>query len=418
MGYRSKIYRAMITKQTIRKVIESQTATIHQRNTGIKREALASMPYLTSQALLITGPYRSGRSTLMLQLMNEDYPEAWYVDFDDPRLYGFDREDFDKLDDLITESGKGVLFFDKIDTIKEWQEYIAKKVDEEFKVVATVPMSPRSAILNQEPLKGRVITRSVYPFSFNEYLSTTHKNASENTLSEYMFRGGFPDNMSSWNNGGSAGQEGAVRKLFADGINREVIIKNGIRDIPTLRRVASYLLNNCAEMISANKVRNTLGIKAVSTVTEHFGHLEEACLAEFVPRLAPRAQQNVNPRRVFMTDTSLAAHIACGDDTLRERLFANLVYLHLRRKYRDIYYYADNGMCDFVTYENGEPREVVQVAMTLDHDNFRAKVDATIAAMEHTGLKRATIVTSGREEFLDMDDRVIEIIEAYNYINQ
>ena len=406
----------MISKQIIRKVIEDQYINIHQRNNGIRREVLTSMPYLTNQALLITGPYRSGRSTAMLQLMNEDYPEAWYVNFEDPRLYGFDNEDFKKLDDLITESGKGVLFFDKIDTIKEWPDYVARKVDEEFKVVATVTLSPQSQLLQQEPLKNKTITRTVYPFSFKEYLSTTHKNASENTLTEYMYRGGFPDNIVSWNNGANTNQENVIRKLFTDSLNREVIIKNGIRDIHTLRRIANHLLNNCAEMISANKIRNMLAIKAVSTVTEHFGHLEEAYIAEFVPRLAPKAQQNVNPRRVFITDTSLPVQIATEDNSLKERLFTNLIYLHLRRKYREIYYYADNDMCDFIAYDNGEPHEVVQVAMVLDHDNFRSKVDATLAALKHTGLKKGCIITLDREEFLDFDDVVIEVIEAHNYL--
>ncbi len=408
----------MISKQLIRKVIESQSSGIQQRSPGVRREALSSMPYLTTQALIITGPYRCGRTTVMLQLLNEDYPEAWYVNFDDPRLYGFDGDDFDKLDDLITESGKGVLFFDKIDAVRGWQEYIARKVDQEFKVVASATLSPHSLAIGQMPLKGKAVIREVYPFSFGEYLNITHKGASESALSEYMSRGGFPDNMPSGGNLNGNGYDNAVRQLLTEGINRDVIIKNGIRDTTTLRRVAGYLLSNCTDMISANKVRNTLGIKAVSTVTEHFAALEEARIVEFIPRLAPKAQQNVNPRRVMVTDTSFLAEATIPDDTLQERLFANVVYLALRRKYRDIFYYAEAGICDFVAYENGEPREVLQVAMTLDHDNFSAKVDATLAAMVHTGLKRGVIVTSGREELLDYDDKVIEVVEAYSYISQ
>ena len=88
------------------------------------RAILASMPYLTDQALLIGGVRGSGRSTLLLQMLQNDYPQAWYTDFSDARLAGFDSGDFDRLSALVAESGKGILLLDKVDYAQGWARFI------------------------------------------------------------------------------------------------------------------------------------------------------------------------------------------------------------------------------------------------------------------------------------------------------
>ena len=104
------------------------------------------MLYLTDQALLIGGVRGSGRSTLLLQMLQNDYPQAWYTDFSDARLAGFDSGDFDKLSALVAESGKGILLLDKVDYAQGWARFIGSKLAEGIKVVATVSLDTLLAV--------------------------------------------------------------------------------------------------------------------------------------------------------------------------------------------------------------------------------------------------------------------------------
>ena len=48
-------------------------------------------------------------------------------------------------------------------------------------------------------------------------------------------------------------------------------------------------------------------------------------------------------------------------DNMGRRL-ENLIFLHLRRKYKHIFYYKDKGECDFITMEKNTVKEVKQVS--------------------------------------------------------
>ena len=81
---------------------------------------MATLPNLDSFALVVSGIRRCGKSTLLFQLLREKHPDALYLNFEDPRLYDFDRADFLRLDEAIRLSGTKVLLFDEIQIIPEW----------------------------------------------------------------------------------------------------------------------------------------------------------------------------------------------------------------------------------------------------------------------------------------------------------
>ena len=79
----------MILQSAINQVIEAQKANLSQKDSGLKREALATLPDLSAFALIVSGIRRCGKSTLLFQLLKERYPNALYLNFEDPRLYEF-----------------------------------------------------------------------------------------------------------------------------------------------------------------------------------------------------------------------------------------------------------------------------------------------------------------------------------------
>ena len=127
----------MLLRSTILRVIEAQKANLSTQETGLKREALASLPNLSSHVLIVSGIRRCGKSTLLFQLLKDQYQDALYLNFEDPRLYEFEPNDFLRLDEVIKDSETKVLLFDEIQIIPEWEKYVRQKLDEGYRLVVT-----------------------------------------------------------------------------------------------------------------------------------------------------------------------------------------------------------------------------------------------------------------------------------------
>lgn len=415
----------MIPKATLAKIVLKQRKSLEERNSGQLRQILSSMPYLTDRALLIGGVRGSGRSTLLLQMLENDYPPAWYTDFSDARLAGFDAGDFVKLSALITESGKGILLFDKLDQAQGWVPFVAEKLAEGIKVVATVSLDTLLAVqrgqqaiaagewLTDDPLQvSQYILRRVGLFSYPEFLEATHKRGGEEAVQEYLTRGAFPECC-------KPGRTASLLSLYDLIVNRDVLIAKGVRDRVTLARIALYLLTATGTGITANAIRNQLKVKAVSTVTEHMEHLERAGLVSFVPILGTTpGRQAVNPRRVYAVDTAMATALSL-EELSREALFATLIYNHLARKYDSICYTSEQGGCDFVATGEGVLPLCVQACWDAeDPDLLQNKIEGLAAAMAQTGIQRGVIVTLGHSERISLTEGEIEIVEADAFLSE
>lgn len=415
----------MIPKSTLAKIVLKQRKGLEDRNSGQLRHMLSTMPYLTDRALLIGGVRGSGRSTLLLQMLGNDYPQAWYTDFSDARLAGFDSGDFIKLSALIAESGKGILLLDKLDQAQGWVPFVTEKLAEGIKVVATVSLDTMLAVqrgqqamaagewLVEDPLQvSQYIIRKVGLFSYSEFLEATHKRGGEEAVEEYLLRGAFPECC-------KPGRTASLLSLYDLIVNRDVLIAKGVRDRVTLARIALYLLTATDTGVTANAIRNQLKVKAVSTVTEHMEHLERAGLVSFVPILGTTpGRQAVNPRRVYAVDTAMAIALSL-DELSRESLFSTLIYNHIANQYDSICYTSEQGGCDFVASGDGLLTLCVQACWEADDpDLLQNKIDGLRAAMALTGVQRGVIVTPNRSERISVDEGEIEIVEADAFLSE
>ena len=415
----------MIPKSTLAKIVLKQRKGLEDRNSGQLRHMLPTMPYLTDRALLIGGVRGSGRSTLLLQMLENDYPQAWYTDFSDARLAGFDSGDFIKLSALIAESGKGILLLDKLDQAQGWVPFVTEKLAEGIKVVATVSLDTMLAVqrgqqamaagewLVEDPLQvSQYIIRKVGLFSYSEFLEATHKRGGEEAVEEYLLRGAFPECC-------KPGRTASLLSLYDLIVNRDVLIAKGVRDRVTLARIALYLLTATDTGVTANAIRNQLKVKAVSTVTEHMEHLERAGLVSFVPILGTTpGRQAVNPRRVYAVDTAMAIALSL-DELSRESLFSTLIYNHIANQYDSICYTSEQGGCDFVASGEGLLTLCVQACWEADDpDLLQNKIDGLRAAMALTGVQRGVIVTLNRSERISVEEGEIEIVEADAFLSE
>lgn len=402
----------MILQSAIAQVIETQKVNLSQKGPGLKRDALATLPNLSAFALIVSGIRRCGKSTLLFQLLKERYPDALYLNFEDPRLYEFGPTDFARLDESIKASGSNVLFFDEIQIIPEWERYVRQKLDEDYKLVIT---GSNASLLSRElgtRLTGRHITKELFPFSYHEFCAFKGLSYDKSSLLNYLESGGFPEYL-------KQGIPEILNQLFEDILIRDIAVRYGVRDVKTLQRLAFYLLSNVAKLITGNRLKTLFEIGSTSTVMEYLSHLEYSYLLQFVPKFSYSLRKQIaNPRKVYAIDTGLINVNSGSFSEDNGRKFENLVYLHLRQKYREIYYFVEKNECDFVIINNSKLVEAVQVCFELNPDNINRELDGVVEALTFFNADEGFIVTLDQTDRLEKNGKVIHVLPAHHYLSK
>jgi hypothetical protein len=106
----------MILKEEIQAAVAAQRKVISKDVALTKRDAIDKIKASSSHIGMITGILRCVESTLMHQIISESQAVFAYLNFKDPRIYGFEISDFPKLDEIF---GKDVstYYFDEIQNV-------------------------------------------------------------------------------------------------------------------------------------------------------------------------------------------------------------------------------------------------------------------------------------------------------------
>lgn len=402
----------MILKSTFREVAEAQISNLLKSDSGLRRYQIDNLPEQASHTLIISGIRRCGKSTLLHQLLKEKYQNAFYLNFEDPRLYGLELNDYSRLDEVIMDLNYKVLFFDEIQVAEGWERYVRQKLDEGFLLVIT---GSNASLLSNElgtKLTGRHITKELFPFSWKEFCEYKSLESTASNLNKYMEIGGFPEYVKSEN-------DDILLQLFEDILLRDIVVRFGVRDIKTLQRLALYLISNVGNLVTGNRLRSLFDIGATSTVMEYFSHLEQTWLLHFIPKFSYSVRkQSINPRKVYATDTGLVNVNSKSFSSDHGRILENLVFLHLRRIYKDINYFSEKGECDFVVFEQGEIKSVVQVCYELTPDNLNRELNGLYEALDFFDTDKGYIVTQCQNDEFKMGKKTAIVMPCHRFMEE
>lgn len=394
----------MISEEILAEVVNKQRQLEINRNPGLPRQIHLNEQTLESHALVVSGVRRSGKSTVMTQRIRNNDQDWFYVKFDSPLLVDMELRDTRTLDRLIERSGAHRLYFDEMHELDGWELYVLQKLDEGYEVCVT---GSNASLLKGEratKLTGRHVSKELFPFSFGEYCAYLDKPKDWTSLDEYQRDGGFPRYL-------KTRDETILQELFDDIMYRDVIVRHGIREVAAVQRLAAYLIENPGCRFSATRMLKALNVAVAGTVIQWCEWLQDAYLFFFVPRYCDSVRaQLVNPRKTYCVDTGLVNAVSRRIVFNDAMCFENLVFLAVRRKYRDIYYFDDNGECDFVCMDRHIPRIAVQACTELNEGDYEREVGGIRAAMRRFGFKEAYIVTRSQNDELGVDEGVVRVI--------
>jgi len=402
----------MITKNELNEIVASQRLTFRAKKNQVNREILTRIKVLPSFATIITGLRRSGKSTLMLQLMNSQMEKVMYLNFEDIRLVDFDHGDFVRLSQVINEMGVKLIYFDEIQLLDKWEIFVHQLLNEEYQVFIT---GSNASLLSRElgtHLTGRHLSNELMPFSFSEFLSFHNEAPTCDQLKKYLSIGGMPEYV-------KHEEPEILLNLVNDILYRDIAVRHGLRDIETLKKLTIYLLSNIGKLVSANKLTDTFGLKATSTILDYFGFLSNSYVVEFMPMFSYSYKvQNRNPKKVYTLDNGIASTISLSFSEDNGRKLENLVYQHLRRRNQELYYFKGKKECDFIVRQNNQVIQVIQVCYELTIDNKDREIAGLVEAMEFFELKEGVIITFDQQDEILINEKIVKLIPAYLYLFQ
>jgi predicted AAA+ superfamily ATPase len=399
----------MVLKSEIQKSFLLQQQQFFAQKVDINRrdESLYLSP--TNQVEVITGVRRCGKSTLLRQLMLP-YEKVAFFNFEDPRIFGFEVQDFSKLDEIMG-TNLDAYFFDEIQNVPSWELFIRQLHDRKQKVFIT---GSNASLLSKElgtRLTGRHLRKELYPFSYQEFLDFTKQASSENTFSEYLTKGGFPEAIKYQN-------IEILQNLIKDIVFRDIAIRHSIRNTNLLMDVTLHLLSNIGKETSFNSLRKMFGIGSANTVSDYLNWLEDAYLLFLVPRFSWSAKSTmINPKKVYAIDNGLATANTLSFSSDNGRMLENVVFLFLKQHHEQVYYFKENRECDFIVFDHKKCSAVIQVCYDLHPDNQDREIHGLQEAMLFFNLKLGYIITFNQEDALKMkDNTTIKVVPAHQFM--
>ena len=338
---------------------------------------------------IITGVRRAGKSTLMYQMIDAllkkgiSPDQILFVNLEDNKLIK------DSLDDIyhcyrlhINPDKKSYIFLDEIHRKKGWELWIRKrydlKTDNKFVISGSC-----SYLLKKEYsslLTGRNLTFEVFPLSFEEFLSFNGLSIDKNNLKkgiitekkkmlvlkhfmEYLNIGGFPEIFFR----PKEYRFRILKQYFDDIIYKDIVDRYNLNSQKT-KDLALFLITNFTGLVSLRNVRSSLSL-SYDTIKDYISHYEEAFLFFAMDHFSYSfKEQKTFASKIYCIDNGLRNAVSFKFSKDEGKLAENLVFIELKRREKEPYYWKKKGEVDFVFKKNGNSIAAMNVSYSDEID--------------------------------------------------
>ena len=309
-------------------------------------------------ALVVQGVRRSGKSTLLTQLIGRyglDRRDCLFVNFEDPRLAGcLGFETLERLTHAFGELRRDAealtVFLDEIQWVEGWERWLRAKLERPGRFRFVVSGSNAHLLSGElsSALTGRHVTVELFPFDLGEF----RRVHPDGTVADYLHRGGFPEPIR------STDADMLLRQYFVDILQRDVRERVGARSSVGLRQIVQMVFESAGSELSLRRIAAASGV-AVETVASYLEACEQAYLlfpcSWFAYSQRKRARRN---RKYYPVDTALRRVAVTRTGRDAGKALECATFVELRKRHGDVFYWRGAGEVDFVIPTGAGPTPV------------------------------------------------------------
>lgn len=326
---------------------------------------------------VITGIRRCGKSKLMEAFIEyirktDENASIIYIDFTD--LDFEELKEYHKLHTYVkkayVESKKNYLFIDEVQTCEGFEKTLnSLHASEKFDIYVT----GSNAFLLSSDLAtlftGRTFSIEVFPFSLKEYMEYYEIVDVYEAYTQYRKMGGMAGSYLYTDNDRRASY---INDVFETLVIRDIVQKFKIRNLPLLEKIVDYLMDNVSNVVSANKMANTLVSNHIKTndktVGTYIGYLCNAFGFYRIRRYDISGKKYLASNdKYYLADPSFRSARLGNKNPDYGRISENLVAIELLRRGYEVYAgVLYKKEIDFVAIKRDE-KIYIQVSEFIDN---------------------------------------------------
>ena len=413
MQYKRTIMKTTILNQRAERD-ELLSRPYQQRHTKYDAAELLQSPLIK----LITGPRRVGKSVFaLLILQGKNFA---YLNFDDNRLLEKWDEDLamSALDDVYP--GYDFMLLDEIQNLPSWDLWVSKLYRRGKNLIITGSNANMLSSEMATVLTGRYLQIEMLPFSLDETMmwknisSVCEEQSAQAIMlaDDYMRNGGYPETIPA-----RSITKSYLSTLFDSILLKDVAKRHNVRNTTDLYNLATYLLSNFCNPISANELAGELGLSSVATTKKFCDYLSEPYLFFYLPRFNNKLKlMSKAPKKVYVVDNGFVQSTAFNLSENLGRLLENQVFVELlRRGYipgQTLFYYRtrNDKEIDFVIRKGIKLEQLIQVCYDMTSEKTsKRELNALVEAAEELHCDNLLVITNSQQEKIVWKNSIIKI---------
>ena len=375
---------------------------------------------------IISGIRRCGKSTLLNEIRLLSKQNDFYLNFDDDRLIEFSLPDFQLLLELFIEKygQQNTFYFDEIQNIAGWERFVRRLHDMGNKIYIT---GSNARMLSRElgtHLTGRYIQLVLYPFSFVEFAASQnnlYNSVTDSTtagkakwmriFNQFIESGGIPEYIKDNN-------REYLRNLYEGIVYKDILTRHKLTKEKEIKELLHFIAGNISKEVTQNSLAKIVGIKNSSTIKDYLQFFEDSYLTFTLLKYDDSVKrQLLAPRKVYFIDTALAYHISFRHSEDLGRKLENIVFLELKRRGGEAFYFKGKQECDFIQIQTKIGKSVFQVCYDLYDESTKSReVNGLVEAMKFFNLDTGYILTMSEENEIHLDGIKIFIKPVWKWL--
>ena len=420
----------MIDKRTLEFILTDQQEEMQERAEEMlcHRKEAVLVDLKSTQAQVVIGVRRSGKSTLCYQALQSADVKYAYADFDDERMADIEAKQLnDVLEILYKIYGDfNYLFLDEIQNVKGWHLFVNRMLRKKMHVIIT---GSNAKLLSGElatHLSGRNKEIALYPFSFKEFCSMKQVDTERKTtkaeafrraaFDEFMKQGGFPELFA------IDDRKSYVNTLVDNILKRDIEQRYKIAYKASFENIAHHLLNVSPTIVVSQDLANTFHFKSEHTAKNYVGYLKQAYMLIGVPKYSQKSKVRTVQEKVYAVDVAMMdqRENAFAGENLGHRL-ETIVLIHLVRKGKleglDVYYLNERyGECDFLVCRGNAVLQAVQVSYDITAEKTRKReINGLLLAAKQTGCTNLLLLTDHESSTIEEGGHKIKVQPVYEW---
>ncbi len=411
--------------------------------TGVKRHL--DYEIVKDKVFICIGVRRCGKSTLLRQIVddllkkqNVRIDNIIYINFFDDRLNDLRKGELQPILDAYfslypykKSSEEIYFFFDEIQEVKNWELFVERlKRTEKCSIFLSGSSAKMLSKDISTQMRGRSLSWELFPFSFLEFLDYNKCDYSVidsktrylivNYFDEYFKKGGFPEIFD---------KSDKIRvfihqEYYKSILHRDIIERYDVAHPQAVLQIGFRLMTSVSNLYTINRLTEyikSFGYKvSKSFVSDCIQWFEDAFYMFSVKICSLSINiQNTNPKKIYCIDHGLIRSVSLDIQEKEGFMLENIVFLHLRRRYSEIYYYkTKNGSeIDFIYKNETQQQVLIQVCYKIGTpETEKRETKAILEAMDELNITEAFIITYNEENTIKMDERTINVIPAWRFL--